>query len=229
MHFCEVQIHRNFHGSDIDPGLLHANRGQPWWQSDQKLKFYFRGATFHIPLTKSATLNRLLHCSLWQFSGALFYFWGLFFALRGRSCPEPPCNFSPGGNPTFAMATLALAIIFPTAIRKVMSGFGAESLVFCFLECQICVLRCSKFQILWSSVTCTKHNYDKAIIIAYNALMTVYSLYCIENTWHEARVNTANNFDPDFLCMQQNNEKSMQDIYLPCTLWHSTFHWFSFK
>ena len=34
------------------------------------------GATFHIPLTKSATLNRLLHCSLWQFSGALFAFWG---------------------------------------------------------------------------------------------------------------------------------------------------------
>ena len=34
--------------------------------------FFFSGATFHIPLTKSATLNRLLHYSLWQFSGALF-------------------------------------------------------------------------------------------------------------------------------------------------------------
>ena len=36
------------------------------------------GATFHIPLTKSATLNRLLHCSLWRFSGAIFIFEALF-------------------------------------------------------------------------------------------------------------------------------------------------------
>ena len=59
----------------------------------QKLIFFF-GGYFHIPLTKSATLNRLLHCSLWQFSGAL-YFWGLFFAFRGRNRPEPRCNFFP--------------------------------------------------------------------------------------------------------------------------------------
>ena len=58
-----------------------------------KIKFLFSGATFHIPLTIPATLNRLLHCSLWQFSGALFYFWGLFFAFWGRNRPEPPCIF----------------------------------------------------------------------------------------------------------------------------------------
>ena len=38
-------------------------------------------------------LNRLLYCSLWQFSGALFYFLGLFLAFRGQNRPEPPCNF----------------------------------------------------------------------------------------------------------------------------------------
>ena len=32
--------------------------------SRPKIKFLFSGATFHMPLTKSATLNRLLHCSL---------------------------------------------------------------------------------------------------------------------------------------------------------------------
>ena len=40
--------------------------------SRTKITFLFLGATFHIPLTKSATLNRLLHCTLWQFPGALF-------------------------------------------------------------------------------------------------------------------------------------------------------------
>ena len=54
----------------------------------------FSKATFHIPLTKTKTLNRLLHCSLWRFSGALFYFQGLFFAFRGQNLPEPPCIFS---------------------------------------------------------------------------------------------------------------------------------------
>ena len=44
-----------------------------------QVNFFFSGATFHIPLTKSATLNRLLHCSQWQFSGALFFYRGLFF------------------------------------------------------------------------------------------------------------------------------------------------------
>ena len=59
-----------------------------WIRDRQKLKFLFSGAIFHIPLTKSATLNRILHCTLWQFSGALFYFRGLSFAFR-----EPPCIF----------------------------------------------------------------------------------------------------------------------------------------
>ena len=70
----------------------------PYFQysvAGQNFYFLFSGATFDIPLTKSATLNRLLHCSLWQFSGGLFYFWGLFFAFRGRNRPEPLCIFSP--------------------------------------------------------------------------------------------------------------------------------------
>ena len=61
-----------------------------------KTKFLFSGATFHIPLTKSATLNRFLHCSLWQFSGALFYFEGSFlfsralFCISGAKSPRAP-------------------------------------------------------------------------------------------------------------------------------------------
>ena len=68
----------------------------------KKKKKHFSGATFHIPLTKSATLNRLLHCSLWQFSGAFFFFFFEssflhFFFLGGRgNRREPPCIFSPG-------------------------------------------------------------------------------------------------------------------------------------
>ena len=50
--------------------------------------------SYPIHLTKSATLNKVLHCSLWQFSEALFYFRGLF-AFRGWNRPEPPCNFFP--------------------------------------------------------------------------------------------------------------------------------------
>ena len=98
------------------PGCLVRGGRMLWCRP--KIKFLFSGATFHIPLTKSATLNRLLHCSLWQFSGALFYFRGLFFTFRGRNCPEPPCNFSPalmlhrqswkrggGGTPTHFFLT----------------------------------------------------------------------------------------------------------------------------
>ena len=48
-----------------------------------KIKFSFSGATFHSPLTKSATLNRLLHCSLWWFSGALF-------CISGAKSPGAP-------------------------------------------------------------------------------------------------------------------------------------------
>ena len=60
------------------------------------IKFFsFLGATFHIPLTKSATVNRLLHCSLWQFSGALFWFSRTLICISGRNRPEPPCNFCP--------------------------------------------------------------------------------------------------------------------------------------
>ena len=58
------------------------------------------GATFHTPLTKSATLNRLLHCSIYgNFQGLFFDFRGLIFALRGRNRPQPQCNFFPDPIP----------------------------------------------------------------------------------------------------------------------------------
>ena len=62
-----------------------------------KIKFLFSGATFHSPLTiRSATLSRLLHCSLWGFSGALLIFQGSILHFRGEiacSLPHvfPPC------------------------------------------------------------------------------------------------------------------------------------------
>ena len=61
-----------------------------------KIKFLFSGATFHIPLTKSATLNRLSHCSLWWFSGALFFlfFEGSFLHFGGKIAWSPSV-FSP--------------------------------------------------------------------------------------------------------------------------------------
>ena len=63
------------------------------WVCTYQVKKKIGGATFHIPLTKSATLNRLLHCSLWQFSGALFCISG----VKSPGAPPPPptpCNFS---------------------------------------------------------------------------------------------------------------------------------------
>ena len=59
-----------------------------------KLKFLFWGATFHIPLTKSATLNRLFHCTLWQISGAFFCCWGLCFCNLGAISPRALGIFS---------------------------------------------------------------------------------------------------------------------------------------
>ena len=63
----------------------------------QKLIFYFQRATLHIPLTKSATLNMLLHCSLWHILGVLFWFSRALFlhfggkiALNPRVFPLPP-------------------------------------------------------------------------------------------------------------------------------------------
>ena len=60
--------------------------------SGEKINFYLRG----LLLTKSATLNRLLHCCLCLYGDfqRLLDFWGLFFAFRGWNCPEPPCIFS---------------------------------------------------------------------------------------------------------------------------------------
>ena len=40
-------------------------------------------------------IQQALHCSLWRFSGALFYFWGLFSAFRGQNLSKPPCVFFP--------------------------------------------------------------------------------------------------------------------------------------
>ena len=56
----------------------------------QKKKFSGATCTFHIPI-KSATLNRLLHCSLWQFSGAFFL--GLFFHFGGEIARSPRALF----------------------------------------------------------------------------------------------------------------------------------------
>ena len=39
-----------------------------------KIKILFSGATFHIPLTKSATLNRLYIAVYGDFQGLFFYF-----------------------------------------------------------------------------------------------------------------------------------------------------------
>ena len=59
-----------------------------------KIKYLFWGATFHIPLTKSATLNRLLHCSLWQFLGAFFFLRALFLHFGGEIA-QSLCVFFP--------------------------------------------------------------------------------------------------------------------------------------
>ena len=93
------------------PQFTDSNEGTPppppphfwtyWRQFDfavirLNIKFVFSGATFHIPLSKSATLNRLLHCSLWRFSGALYwYLRALFCNFWARYRPEPPCIFFP--------------------------------------------------------------------------------------------------------------------------------------
>ena len=63
-----------------------------------KMKFLFSGATVHIPLTKPATLNRLLHCVLWEYAGALSLFLRALFCISGAKSPGAPgpCNFFPG-------------------------------------------------------------------------------------------------------------------------------------
>ena len=62
----------------------------------QKLNFYFRGLLFtsHL-LTKSATLNRLLHCSLWQFLRAPFFIFEGFFLHFGAKSPGAPVELFP--------------------------------------------------------------------------------------------------------------------------------------
>ena len=58
--------------------------------SRPKTKKKISGATFHIPITKSATLNRLEHCSLWQFSGGLVFLRALFCISGAKSPGAPP-------------------------------------------------------------------------------------------------------------------------------------------
>ena len=76
-------------------------------------------------------------------------------------------------------------------VSIMLTHFGTvilKSPICCFLKCQIRVLWCSKFQILWWFLgDMHKNIYDKAIVkfwfhprvynIAYNALDTVYSLH----------------------------------------------------
>ena len=79
----EHALHFSFYHSWIVEVLLALLPGV-------KIIFLFSGTTFHIPLTKSATLNRLLHCSLWQFSGALFLFSRALFCISGTKSPGAP-------------------------------------------------------------------------------------------------------------------------------------------
>ena len=76
-------------------GILHL-QSCPLSQtvpSGQKLTLYFRGQLFTShQLTKSATLNRLLHCSLWQF---LFYLEGSFLHSGGEIARRPRVIFPP--------------------------------------------------------------------------------------------------------------------------------------
>ena len=61
----------------------------------RNITFWYSGATFHIPLTKSAILNRLLHCNLWQFSGALFFSSRALFCISGAKSAGAPCVIFP--------------------------------------------------------------------------------------------------------------------------------------
>ena len=65
-------------------------RGRWTYKLGQKKKI-FSGATFQM--TKSGTLNRLSHCSLWQFSGALFLFSRVLFCISRAKSPGAPCHF----------------------------------------------------------------------------------------------------------------------------------------
>ena len=64
-------------------------------EQKKKKKKKFRGATFHIPLTISATLNRLLHCSLWRiFRGSPESNFSIFIGAKMREIArEPACMF----------------------------------------------------------------------------------------------------------------------------------------
>ena len=92
-----------------------------------KIKFLFSGATFHIPLTKSATLNRLLHCSLLQFSGALFYFRGLFFLHFGGEIFRSRCVFFPAlARFSLVLVGVAKTMLMWLCITKLSVSLHAE-------------------------------------------------------------------------------------------------------
>ena len=92
-------LHFGFKGSMTHLQVLQIspwNFFYGWLQTRPKIKFLFSGATFHISLTKSATLNRLLHCSLWRFSGGLFYLFSrALFYISGANLPVTPVYFPP--------------------------------------------------------------------------------------------------------------------------------------
>ena len=104
LHFIMVQLH-----------FIIIPYGRP------KIKFLFLGATFHTPLTKSATLNRLFHCSLWQFSGALFLFSRALFCISGAKSPGAPVYFF-------------LALRF-TEIYDTSPEFSQKNNKTCYYEC----------------------------------------------------------------------------------------------
>ena len=81
------------------PMYVSANRDLPIEPRGRpKIKFLFSGATFHIPLTKSATLNSQAFTlqSMANFRGSFVDFSrALLFAFQERNRPQPPCNFFP--------------------------------------------------------------------------------------------------------------------------------------
>ena len=97
----------------------------------QKLNFLFSGATFHIPLSKSATLNSLLDCSLWQFSGALFKIFSRApFLHYGGKIARSPCVFFP-----WAFFNICLSPALSIGLNLTLKSNPKAILLISWLQC----------------------------------------------------------------------------------------------
>ena len=105
-----IQICSNFYCCGFVKLLsTHPIRIVVWGNIPFKLLFWGATCTFHIPLN-SATLNRLLHYTLWQFSGArIFIFEGSFFAFG--------CQIAKSPREIFSLA-MALLHVFQKMTKK---------------------------------------------------------------------------------------------------------------